>query len=43
MDLINIEEELRIVDPRTLKEKGEAIIRKLASVTDWVKASMVTA
>jgi len=43
VDPINIEEELRTVDPRTPKEKGEAIVRKLASVTDWAKASMATA
>lgn len=43
VDPVYIEEELRTVDPRTPKEKGEAIVRKLASVADWAKASIAIA
>jgi hypothetical protein len=34
VDLIDVKEDLRTVDPRMPKEKGEVIVRKLASVVD---------
>jgi hypothetical protein len=38
-----LDEELRTTEPRTPTEKGEAIVRKLAEVTEWAQASMATA
>ena len=34
VNLVYIKEDLRTIDPRTPKEKGEAIVQKLISVVD---------